>query len=397
MFFNIIILKMLDIDQYTYTNKPYTESSSFKIKPLDENGRDIYFHDKEAHTKTYLDKLNLRLLRKIHQEMEEKHENFRTIDYKHKDNRESLQVDENNYNINDNGNGNVNKLDYNNNEYQNNFPDNYNSNNNNSNYYSNNFNRNKSSGNFKNNYNYNKSLNKTFNRYKPLDEKISTFGSNSFGKKAASRIVNNSNYNNKDSKNLRYGTTSYNNFYANNNYLNHPDGENNSFNKKKIGFESYNVPRIIKNNNNEDSSNNKTNNQRDNSLINKVKYNDFNKRCINSISSGFFKNTKLGENNNYDSSKIKFSNDEEKELSHKIELENQRLHDIIMKQTNEGFLKENKLPKISYICEQPQIVVKNTGIGNSKFMGNNYNPHNYNLANTKNRVKRNITGSLFNN
>lgn len=68
---------MLDINQYTYTDKPFTQGTNFVIKPLDDEGRHTYFYDPESHTKVYLDKLNPRMLRKTY---EERNENDRLIE-----------------------------------------------------------------------------------------------------------------------------------------------------------------------------------------------------------------------------------------------------------------------------------------------------------------------------
>ena len=59
---------MLDINQYTYTNNPFSHNEKFNVFPLDDPGVKTYYHDKEAHTHTYLDKINPREMRKIYAE-----------------------------------------------------------------------------------------------------------------------------------------------------------------------------------------------------------------------------------------------------------------------------------------------------------------------------------------
>ena len=355
---------MIDIDQYSYTKEPFSTGKSFVIKPLDESGIKAYYNDDEAHTKTYLDKLNPRMLRKIHNELNNRHSEFNYEANKALSNNTNVQINEssnnnfvdNNEDINNNNNNN-----YNNNNFKNNF-----------NVTNNNFNNINNCDLASNKSNFKKD---TTYKYKPLDQKLAAFGCSNFGKKFNNTIQNPSN----SFKNLRFGTTSYDNFYSNRNKCYNQEKHNSNY--KKSEFESYNVPRILKKDN------------YNNNIKQNIKYNDFYKRCINSISNGFFRNnfieTDVKSNN--------FANEEERQLDYKLNLENNRLKNIISKQTNNEYLKEKKLPRLSYIADQPNIIIKNTGIGNSKFMGNNYNPHNFNLANFKNRIKRNTNGALFNN
>lgn len=318
---------MLDINQYTYTNDPFDYHKNFSVHPLDDKGTETYYYDKESHAKIYIDKLNPRFLRKIHEERND----FRRTQIEELQNEE-VAVKEKVFDsteLRENFNPKVNE-----NEVISTKP----------------------------------CFNKTFNipskpkkqtkklliksqsqaKLLPLDEKIAVFGSSNFGKKI--------------NRNLSYSIEPKSERF--NIALSDINNNDKGFNIrpiKKIGFESFNVPRV---------------NSYNKKLLKSIKFNDFNKKCMNSVSGGFF-------------------NKEENCLDSLITQENKRLKDIFMSQTSNGFLKHNNLPKISYIVNQPQIVIKTTGIGNSKYMGLKYNPHNFTANSHKNMTKRNINGALF--
>ena len=72
--------------------------------------------------------------------------------------------------------------------------------------------------------------------------------------------------------------------------------------------------------------------------------------------------------------------------------ENKKFKDIISKQTNNTFLKVNRLPKLA--IHQTEVKVNRLKCVN-KIMGEKYNPHNYASDNLKSRIKRNINGELY--
>ena len=63
-------------------------------------------------------------------------------------------------------------------------------------------------------------------------------------------------------------------------------------------------------------------------------------------------------------------------------------------QVNEKKLKEQKLPSLKRIIEQPKIKAAYIA-GNLKIMGENYNPFNFNSEVMRSNVKRNVFGSLY--
>jgi hypothetical protein len=77
------------------------------------------------------------------------------------------------------------------------------------------------------------------------------------------------------------------------------------------------------------------------------------------------------------------------------ELQNQKFGKIVNFQKDDKILREKSLPKIRN--EIKEIIVDNNyyNNGNSKFMGGRYNPFNYDLFTSKNRIKRNVFGTLF--
>lgn len=78
----------------------------------------------------------------------------------------------------------------------------------------------------------------------------------------------------------------------------------------------------------------------------------------------------------------------------KLKKENEKLRKILMNQSNSNFLSQGKLPKIRTITSQPKIKISLTGIGNSKHMGDKYNPYSF-FGISKNWVARNYHGGLY--
>lgn len=77
------------------------------------------------------------------------------------------------------------------------------------------------------------------------------------------------------------------------------------------------------------------------------------------------------------------------------DLENSKYGRIFNMQKSKDFLLKKQLPEIKY--EKKNIEIDNNyyNNGNSKFMGVQYNPFNYDLIASKNRTKRNVFGTLF--
>lgn len=140
----------------------------------------------------------------------------------------------------------------------------------------------------------------------------------------------------------------------------------NNFNKSrgKIGFESYNVPRLDK-----DKFLQKNYENLKSSNVSR-----FTDRLAHSI--GF---------KDFDQKINKFE---------RIRNENEKINNIFLNQTSSNFLKNSKLPKIALIVNKPKLTVKKCGIGNSKLMGNKYNPANYQQDNQSN-FGRNYYGALY--
>lgn len=369
---------MLDINQYSFQKEPFDQNEKFNVHPLDDEGISTYY-SKDAHTHTFLDKINPREMLKIYKEKDELDKYMNTIleerqrlkDLKNNDqiceNTEERVYDsqqirqkeninfQNQNDIDDNRN--TRGLDYN--PYQEKQ-------------------RSQTSHNFykPNNkqgmpeystldYEVNKGNRNGFTRYgnfgtfknppKKLDEKLASFGNSNFGKVVQPNNPLLSKIANMVKKNKSRYSVNEENCYP----------EENSFyqtRRKKLGFESYNIPRVI-------PKNKKL----------PVQVNAFNDKCFRSMS-GFFK---IAENQS------------EKEFDQYLNRENNRLTNILLNQTSDYFLKSNRLPKISYIVNQPEIVVKRTGNGNSKFMGGKYHAFNFNMNQYKNKVKRNDNGALF--
>jgi hypothetical protein len=392
---------MLDINQYTYTQNAFSHNKKYSVYPLDDAGVKTYYHDKDAHTHTFLDKINPREMRKIYAEKKvfdeqidklqaekdaaykkkyhsvekngnnlkslEKLENCQTNLENEEKNQQDLN-DKEQCNYNDNNEQQNEVKEHNHEECTENrvnkhVVDNYYDNRNDANL------RSHTSENF-----YGKSKNNLqctltgnlngYTRYGPLgqqkkkfrlqhklDEKLACFGNSNFGKRVhPMNIPQISKY--KKPLNARYDIQESN--------ADHPCSHEDFYLRpfQKIGFESYNVPRVNKSTN-----------------IKPIQFNQFNNKCFKSLS-GFF-------------------NSQDENFDKYLNKENSRLTDILLDQTSQNYLKNNKLPKISYIVNQPEITIKKTGIGNSKFMGGKYNPFNFNSADYKNKTKRNTSGALF--
>ena len=221
---------MLDINQYTYTNGPFDYHKNFSVHPLDDKGTETYYNDKESHTKIYIDKLNPRFLRKIH---EERNDFQRT------------QADE------PQNEGVVKEKVFDSTELRENFNPKI----------------------TENEVILSKPcFNKTFNipskpkkqtkkllfksqsqaKLLPLDDKIAVFGSSNFGKKV--------------NRNLSYSIEPKSErFNIALSDINNNDKGFNNRPTKKIGFESFNVPRV---------------NSYNRKLLKSIKFNNFNKKCI---------------------------------------------------------------------------------------------------------------------
>lgn len=77
-----------------------------------------------------------------------------------------------------------------------------------------------------------------------------------------------------------------------------------------------------------------------------------------------------------------------------LQQENEKMKEIIKNHTNANWMQSKNLPSVGTILEKNQKAIRNTSIGNSKIMGEKYNPFN-NYFGSKNRTGRNFTGALF--
>ena len=85
-----------------------------------------------------------------------------------------------------------------------------------------------------------------------------------------------------------------------------------------------------------------------------------------------------------------------KEFVEKLcDLENTKYGRIFSMQKSKDFLDQKQLPEIKYEKKNIEINTNYYNNGNSKFMGVDYNPFNYDLIASKNRTKRNVFGTLF--
>lgn len=76
-------------------------------------------------------------------------------------------------------------------------------------------------------------------------------------------------------------------------------------------------------------------------------------------------------------------------------LQNQKFGKIFTLQMDSKILEENCLPKITNEIKEIELSKNFYNNGNSKYMGSKYNPYNYDLFASKNRIKRNVFGTLF--
>lgn len=76
-------------------------------------------------------------------------------------------------------------------------------------------------------------------------------------------------------------------------------------------------------------------------------------------------------------------------------IENNKYANIIEFNKDKEFLDKKYLPEIKYETKTIELTDNMYNNGNSKFMGLNYNPFNYDLIASKNRTKRNVFGTLF--
>lgn len=331
---------MIDINLYSYDKKPFDVNDKFVINPLDDNGVKKYLYNKESHAHTYLDQINPVKMRQVYEEKQKLDEYMESVLQK----RET----ERNLKYGLSSTNNMQKKESIKNSNEDNFHNNLNNERTEDVYDSS-----------KVMHNVGKNQAKTYTQKfyphykkieaKPLDEKLACFGNTNFGK------LYNPKYSyqklHKKSHKTRYSVNEDEIQNLNNHHTN-------SRSLRKTGFESYDVPRVS----------NKT-------TKNPVEVEQFNKKCFKSFSN-FFNSG---------------SNDFEgylKDYNKKLEIN-------LLNQTGEAFLKASNLPKINLILNQPELIIKKTGIGNSKFMGSKYNPHNFGLANFKNMTKRNNNGALF--
>lgn len=85
-----------------------------------------------------------------------------------------------------------------------------------------------------------------------------------------------------------------------------------------------------------------------------------------------------------------------KEFVEKLcDLENTKYGRIFSMQKSKDFLDQKQLPEIKFEKKNIEINSNYYNNGNSKFMGVDYNPFNYDLIASKNRTKRNVFGTLF--
>jgi len=75
--------------------------------------------------------------------------------------------------------------------------------------------------------------------------------------------------------------------------------------------------------------------------------------------------------------------------------QNENLANIFNKQSSKQYLNVSRLPRIALIVNQPKLIAKKTGIGNSKIMGEKFNPYNFQTGDQKNWTGRNLYGALF--
>lgn len=356
---------MLDINQYTYTKDPFTKERNYEIHPLNDLGH-VQYVQKDAHTHVYLDKLNPRKMRQIYDEMKIKQSdqdelveglerygrtNLRSQTASNPEkpsnahNEDPLKATQEEVFDSEklaNGNFQINDAD-----------------------------RPAIEGNAAHaraksrpvgHDHFSRSqMRNTFNSFKPmvpLDEKLARFGYESFMRKDNPYLIHNprlfKNARSKGKKS-RFGITEEEYLNQSESFRNRPVSQ--VSHREKTGFESYNVP-IVKRKQN----------------VEPIPSSQFNQKCYKSVS-GFDMT----------------SNGEKESL---LKRENERLKGIFLSQINDGFLAQNKLPRISYIVNQPNILVKKTGIGNSKFMGLRYNPHNFNVGGLKYR-QRNKNGAIL--
>lgn len=160
--------------------------------------------------------------------------------------------------------------------------------------------------------------------------------------------------------------------------------------KKYDGFQSYAVPNLNNLNNNNSTGNNINNldayNERENFAKKKSPVFNMTQKISKSI--GLGKGNNNNNANNYTENNINETNDN---------YENEKLKKIMYLQTNEGFLKENKIPEIQRFIEQPKMKINsNSRQQYSKNLGEAYNPYNYLPGRDCETRRRNVNGGLFN-
>lgn len=166
----------------------------------------------------------------------------------------------------------------------------------------------------------------------------------------------------------RYDNSYFSNFFSltsKNCFKNENKNENTNVNKKISGFKSFNVPRIEK--------------------LNLDKNKPMNKLTIN-----------IGRSCT-GNKKITFESPFSKDKLIEVNQENQKLIDIIKKQNNSNYLKFAKLSHISKSMDIPKLKIKkNQEIEKIKYMGDKYNPYNFQAGRDCEMLGRNHNGGLFN-
>jgi hypothetical protein len=392
---------MIDINFYDFSKKPFDEGEKFNIFPLSDEGVNQYY-SKDSHTHTFLDKINPRKMEQIYKEKLDLDDYMKTVmqdrEVKRQDFLSKMNFKKSDMNCNSNTDDNGTQTNQNyyskNDEVKNNVKSEENQYNNNQVNPEPNFNNNENVNklnqqnynerrNFRNeasdqirSHSTNQALNSNMNyinnnnklhsntrygfssnkfTYKPLDEKLSCFGKSTYGKLVQPKLSTSTSL----SKPFQAQTKQRSRYSINDSQTQPYIPNYVMINKKKIGFESYNIPRVAAHSN----------------RLKPIQVSQFDNRCYKSLS--------------------KFFDSNDSDIHTFLDNENKRLGSILLNQTSEGFLRSNRLPKISLIVNQPDIVVRRTKVGNSKFMGTQYNPFNFNPANSKNLTKRNINGSLF--
>jgi hypothetical protein len=335
----------MEINHFDYRDRPFTQEKKHQVYILSDEGFNQYLGN-DSYVHNYVSRLNPRALKEI---FAKKAQNETTRKWKEETSCKQTNIVKNEdklnktQTINENNNNFINS--YNDrapieNEYKVNVDNNHQDNNN-------------RKTNLRNEFLGSKEFGRTFSNFKHT-KKTPLLKTNNIDNKRYPQVdVERSfSYLNNNNKNL---TSS--NFFKQT--------------KKYDGFESYNVPRLDKKNI---------------TMVKPLQRNEsaYVNRYVTKIDQAVTT-----------SKKDELSRSALITIDDKIIAENQKLRTILKNQLDKGFLNEAKLPKISYIISQPELILRKTGIGNSKYMGEKYNPMNYIDNSTKKQAKRNYHGSLY--